>query len=94
MSSPPFAGRRFEDHGEWRKARHLFLGSGDGRSRRTAGVANRRLGRLNWADRAPTRLVSGRTGVSAKAAVPCEREITFPGPSGAWTSRSSPRNRV
>jgi hypothetical protein len=39
MSSPPFAGRRFEDHGEWRKGRHLFLDPGRPESVESRGVA-------------------------------------------------------
>ncbi len=40
------------------------------RSRRKATVADRGLGRLNWAESAPTRVTSGRTGVRAKASIP------------------------
>src|SRR5580700_4845932 len=42
----------------------------DGRNRRKPAVADRDLGRLNWAETGPTRLASGRTGVGAKAALP------------------------
>jgi hypothetical protein len=36
---------------------------------RRADVAERGLGRLNWAEPGPTRVVSGRTGIRAIAAV-------------------------
>jgi hypothetical protein len=42
----------------------------DGRSRRKADVADRRVGRLNCADSSPSGTASGRTGVRAKAAIP------------------------
>ena len=42
----------------------------NGRSRRKGAIADRGLERLNWADSAPTRVGSGRTGVRAKAAIP------------------------
>jgi hypothetical protein len=38
--------------------------------RRKLAVADRRLGRLNWADSAPTRVASGATAVRAIAALP------------------------
>ena len=37
--------------------------------RRIADVADLGLGRLNWADRGPTRIASGRTGVGVRAAI-------------------------
>ena len=46
------------------------LCAADGWSRRKAPVADRRLGRLNWADSAPKEIASGRTGVHAIAVVP------------------------
>ena len=57
------------------------------RSRRIADVADRGLGRLNWAESAPTRVASGRTGVasrsrhsiaSAKYASPPEADLGQP----------------
>jgi len=42
----------------------------NGRTRRIADVANGGLGRLNWADSAPTRVSSGRTGIWAKPVIP------------------------
>ena len=42
----------------------------DGRNRRLADVADHGLGRLNWADSAPTGTASGTTGVRAIAALP------------------------
>jgi CRISPR associated protein Cas1 len=48
-----------------------------GRSRRLADVADRVLGRLNWAGSAPTRVGSGRTGLRAKAAVPLRARNRF-----------------
>jgi hypothetical protein len=33
-------------------------------------IADRHLGRLKWADNAPTRVASGRSGVRAKATIP------------------------
>ena len=47
-----------------------YLRSADVRSRRLADVADRGLGRLSWADSAPTRATSGTTAVRAKADVP------------------------
>src|SRR3984957_17500271 len=46
----------------------------DGRSRRKPAVADRGLGRLNWADSSPSGTASGRTGVGAIAVIHCERE--------------------
>jgi hypothetical protein len=43
-----------------------------GWSRRKPAVADRDLGRLNWADSAPTAVASGRTGVRAKAVIPSQ----------------------
>ncbi len=42
----------------------------DGRNRRIADVADRGLGRLNWADTERTWIASGRTGVGAIGFVP------------------------
>ena len=42
----------------------------NGRSRRIADVADRVRGRLSWADSAPTRVASGRTGVRAIPVIP------------------------
>jgi hypothetical protein len=42
---------------------------GNGRSRRTADIADRGLGRLSWADSAPTGAAQGTTGERAKAAI-------------------------
>jgi hypothetical protein len=39
-------------------------------NRRLADVADRGLGRLNWADSRPKRVASGRTGPRAKAVIP------------------------
>src|SRR5271166_1530308 len=41
----------------------------DGRNRRIADVADRGLGRLNWAESAPTEVASGRTGVRGIAVI-------------------------
>ena len=46
------------------------LCAADGRSRRRAPVADRRPGRLNWAESTPTGVASARTGVWAKAGIP------------------------
>ena len=48
----------------------LYLRTADDWSRRIADVADRRLGRPNWAESTPTRVASGRTGVWTKAGVP------------------------
>ncbi len=48
-----------------------------GESRRIADVADRGLGRLNWAGSGPTGVASGRTGAHAIAVVHCRREIGF-----------------
>ena len=49
----------------------------DGRSRSKADVADRGLGRLKWADSAPTRVASGRTGMRAKAAIPLRERTSL-----------------
>ena len=54
-----------------------YLRTPDGWSRRLADVADPNPGRLKRAGSAPTKVVSGKTDVRAKAAVPCERDIGF-----------------
>jgi len=49
MSSPPFAGRRLEDHSERREGRQRFL-SQDGHLRHLAAVADRDRRRRSWGD--------------------------------------------
>jgi hypothetical protein len=79
MSSPPFAGRRFEDHNEWRKGRHLFLDPGRPESveSRCGAVTLEIRGRVlacritssGWADRpqaAGNRIRSARKRVSSR----------------------------
>jgi hypothetical protein len=46
-------------------------------NRRKADIACRDCERRKWADSARSGVASGMTGVHAKAAVPCEREIRF-----------------
>ncbi len=53
------------------------LRSPDGWSRRIADVADRGLGRLNWAGSGPTGIVSGRAGVRAKAVIPLQARNTL-----------------
>ena len=48
-----------------------------GRSRRKPAVADRGLGRLNWADCGPTRVASGRTRVRAGAVIPLQARNGF-----------------
>ena len=55
------------------------------RNRRIADVADHSLGRLDWAEGAPTRVVSGRTGVRAKAAFPLRARNSLQ--SLKWPSR-------
>jgi hypothetical protein len=62
--------------GRFHPSRHdRFLRTAVGRSRREADVAERGLGRLNWAESAPTEVASGRTGVYAKAGFPVRARI-------------------
>jgi hypothetical protein len=51
-------------------ANDRYLRTAAGWSRRKAAVADRGLGRLNWAESAPTGVGAERTGVGAKAAIP------------------------
>jgi hypothetical protein len=46
-------------------------------NRRRPAVADRGLGRLNWAESAPTGVVTQRTGVRAKPVVPFASEMTL-----------------
>jgi hypothetical protein len=67
-----------------------YLRTPDGRSRRRADIAVRSLGRLSWAESRPRRVASGRTGVSAKAAIPLRARNTLHRPkhvfiSAQWT---------
>jgi hypothetical protein len=63
-----------------------------GGSRRIADVADRGLGRLIWAESAPTRVASKTTGVRAKAAFRCEREIRFTAQCGAAKPALPPKS--
>jgi hypothetical protein len=57
--------------------------SPDGWSRRLADVADSGLGRLNWAESAPTPAALGTTAVRAKAAIPLRARNGLHRPSGA-----------
>jgi hypothetical protein len=48
------------------------------RSRRKPAVADRDLGRLNWAESEPIGVASGRTGVRAKAGIPLRACYAIP----------------
>jgi hypothetical protein len=61
------------------------------RSRRIADVADRGLGRLNWAESTRTRVASGRTGVWAKAVVPLRAQNSPHCSKRAFTGATSDR---
>ena len=72
MTRPPLLPRRGASREDAQEA-HQRLGTeamASDWSRRIADVADRGLGRLKWAESAPPRGVSGRTGVRAKTAFP------------------------
>jgi len=66
-----------------------YLRTADGRSRRIADVADHGLGRLDWAENAPTGVASGRTGVTEKAVVPLRARNTLHRPSETISIRSA-----
>jgi hypothetical protein len=62
-----------------------------GRSRRKPAVADRDLGRLNWAGSAPTGVSSGRTGIRAIADIQLRARSTLHRPKGTSKRRADLR---
>jgi hypothetical protein len=70
------------------------LREGDVSNRRKAPVADRRLGRLNWAESPPIEVASGKTGVRAIAVIPLRARNSLHRPEQKFRSSNFLANKL